>query len=312
MKNGKMSREARSRSARKNDELKFKWKDKYQIINEVPVFLTKLNNFKNQEKELAESQAEKYDISKKIWMPNLDIYQKALAPILKLPKNSLVLELGGGVSYASALILKKGLRLIETDIALKTVLRTKRYLRSRNLAKNAVFLVCDGENIPLENETLDAVFLISAFHHFEKPKKALQEIKRVLKPGGILILVAEPNRWPYQTIFPLTRGLRKVLRRKRKLDSVADDTIRGFSATDFQKLLEAAKLEVEMIAPTLFLTQFYAHFLLFFSRLFRIKLERKEKTEKILNKIDDFLTKIPMIKNYFWHWNVVVRKIKND
>lgn len=286
-----------------------KWESEYQIKNGIPILLAKLDKFKKEEKELAESQAGKYEIQPKKWFPNAEVYEKILQPILELPKNSLVLELGGGVSYVSVLILRKDLRLVETDIALKTVLQTKRYLQHQNLGKNAIFLVCDAEKIPFAAKTFDAVFLISTFHHFPEPVIALQEIRRVVKPGGLVIFVAEPNRWPYCTIYPLTKLLRHWLRKRvpRKFDSPADEQTRGYLKKDLIHFFESAELEVKAIAPTLFLVQFYAHFLLFLNRLFRINLRRKEGAEKFLHQIDLLLAKIPFLNNFFWHWSIVAR-----
>lgn len=45
-----------------------------------------------------------------------------------------------------------------------------------------------AEAIPLKDETVDLVFMSQVFHHFAEPGKALQEIRRVLKPGGYLAI----------------------------------------------------------------------------------------------------------------------------
>ncbi|MBS0418978.1 MAG: class I SAM-dependent methyltransferase [Proteobacteria bacterium] len=46
-------------------------------------------------------------------------------------------------------------------------------------------------NLGLANESLDVVFLASAFHHAANPLRLLSEADRVLKPGGHLILSGE-------------------------------------------------------------------------------------------------------------------------
>lgn len=45
------------------------------------------------------------------------------------------------------------------------------------------------EKLPWSGNTFDFVTLTGVFHHFYKPQKALQEIHRVLKTGGRLILI---------------------------------------------------------------------------------------------------------------------------
>jgi ubiquinone/menaquinone biosynthesis C-methylase UbiE len=45
-----------------------------------------------------------------------------------------------------------------------------------------------AENIPLENQAVDLVFMSQVFHHLSEPQKALQEINRVLSSEGYLAI----------------------------------------------------------------------------------------------------------------------------
>jgi demethylmenaquinone methyltransferase/2-methoxy-6-polyprenyl-1,4-benzoquinol methylase len=56
------------------------------------------------------------------------------------------------------------------------------------------FVEGEAENIPLPDEHFDKVIASASFHHFSDQDKALGEMKRVLKPGGkIIILEIDPN-----------------------------------------------------------------------------------------------------------------------
>ena len=46
----------------------------------------------------------------------------------------------------------------------------------------------DAENIPLEDHTVDLVFMSQVFHHLAHPEKSVQEIRRVLAPTGYLAI----------------------------------------------------------------------------------------------------------------------------
>ena len=48
------------------------------------------------------------------------------------------------------------------------------------------FSVADVTSLPFENERFDAVIIANALHIMPDPDKALQELNRVLKTGGIL------------------------------------------------------------------------------------------------------------------------------
>ena len=62
-----------------------------------------------------------------------------------------------------------------------------------NVPKNKVVLVLgDFYNLRLPNSSLDFLILVQAFHHADHPEKLLDEMKRVLKPNGIIIITGEP------------------------------------------------------------------------------------------------------------------------
>lgn len=45
-------------------------------------------------------------------------------------------------------------------------------------------IIGDAHNLPLKNDSVSAILSISVFEHLHDPKKAAEEIYRVLKPGG--------------------------------------------------------------------------------------------------------------------------------
>ncbi|MGL1862851.1 MAG: class I SAM-dependent methyltransferase [Pseudodesulfovibrio sp.] len=45
--------------------------------------------------------------------------------------------------------------------------------------------------LKLADDSIDFVFMAQAFHHAEDPMRLLAEIKRVLKPGGVVVIVGE-------------------------------------------------------------------------------------------------------------------------
>ena len=53
----------------------------------------------------------------------------------------------------------------------------------------------DGENIPLEDESVDVILFLEVLEHVTSPEKLLPEIRRVLKPQG-LIIFSVPFIWP--------------------------------------------------------------------------------------------------------------------
>ena len=65
-------------------------------------------------------------------------------------------------------------------------------LDNYNAPKEKVELVYGSfYDIKLEDNSLDFVFLSAAFHHAAEPLKLLDEIDRVLKPGGVVLILGE-------------------------------------------------------------------------------------------------------------------------
>lgn len=54
------------------------------------------------------------------------------------------------------------------------------------------FRACDPHTLPAEDDSFDFVFTWSAFEHVEDPVAVFREIRRILRPGGILML----QIWP--------------------------------------------------------------------------------------------------------------------
>jgi glycosyltransferase involved in cell wall biosynthesis/precorrin-6B methylase 2 len=66
----------------------------------------------------------------------------------------------------------------------------------RNKVQNAVFIEAPLEKIPLENSSVDKIFLVDVIEHLRAPGHAIKELRRVLRPGGKLAVIT-PNYASY-------------------------------------------------------------------------------------------------------------------
>ncbi|MDN5726996.1 MAG: class I SAM-dependent methyltransferase, partial [Propionibacteriales bacterium] len=55
--------------------------------------------------------------------------------------------------------------------------------------------VADAETLPYEDDTFDLVVGHAVIHHIPDVEKAFREIRRVLKPGGRVVICGEPTKW---------------------------------------------------------------------------------------------------------------------
>jgi ubiquinone/menaquinone biosynthesis C-methylase UbiE len=62
-------------------------------------------------------------------------------------------------------------------------------------------LICGrAEQLPFPDATFDLIFCVNALHHFEDPYAFTNQVTRVLRPGGLLVVVGQVpqdrrNRW---------------------------------------------------------------------------------------------------------------------
>lgn len=63
-------------------------------------------------------------------------------------------------------------------------------LQTGNWNVDEIDIVCDITNIPVDENEYDAVLCTEVFEHIVSPVDALEEFRRILKPGGELILTA--------------------------------------------------------------------------------------------------------------------------
>src|SRR5574340_440224 len=73
----------------------------------------------------------------------------------------------------------------------KKMLREAKQMAGRN--KRIKLLKGSAEAIPLKDKSVDLIFISLAFHHFNKMDKAMKEIKRILRPQG-LVAVRQPTK----------------------------------------------------------------------------------------------------------------------
>jgi len=115
-------------------------------------------------------------------------YREVLADIDEtrvVSTRAVMLDIGCGYGYFMQLCLKKGYDSIGLDIS--------RWALSRALEKSVKTILCDASsNLPLQSSSIDIVTMLDVIEHLDKPQLTLTEIRRVLKPKGVLF-ISTPN-----------------------------------------------------------------------------------------------------------------------
>ena len=91
-------------------------------------------------------------------------------------------------------------RIVGLDISEGMLEVGKQKISKANLSKTIDMVVGDSENIPFEDNTFDAITVSFGVRNFEDLDKGLQEICRVLKPGGkfVVLETSNPTKFPFK------------------------------------------------------------------------------------------------------------------
>lgn len=127
------------------------------------------------------------------WMPRLMEFDKHAG--------KQVLEIGSGLGTDLAQFAKGGAHVTDLDLSAGHLAHAKRNFELRGL--EGTFVHGDGERLPFPDNNFDVVYSNGVIHHTPNTKTAIEEIYRVLKPGGktIIMVYAENSLHYWRNLF---------------------------------------------------------------------------------------------------------------
>ena len=110
--------------------------------------------------------------------------------------------------------------------------------KAKNL-EGVNWVVGDCENLPFDENSFDVVICSNSFHHYPNPQAFFNSAKKVLKPGGRLILqdytASKPMLWLMNhTEMPLA-------------NLVGHGDVKAYSLDEIRVLCKKAELKVEKL-----------------------------------------------------------------
>lgn len=98
-----------------------------------------------------------------------------------------IADLGAGEGIFSQLLARRGMRVIAVDNSEKMVEHGSAQARESGLF-NLIYRLGDLESLPVETASVDAAVLSQALHHAQHPERAVAEARRIVKPGGRIVI----------------------------------------------------------------------------------------------------------------------------
>ena len=110
---------------------------------------------------------------------------KRLTDLLKLPARGFMLDAGGGTGRVSSRLQSMIDEIVVCDLSLSMLRQAKNKGRLLTVQTHV-------EKLPFPNESFERILVVDALHHFCNQRESIQELLRVLKTGGCLV-IEEPN-----------------------------------------------------------------------------------------------------------------------
>jgi ubiquinone/menaquinone biosynthesis C-methylase UbiE len=123
-----------------------------------------------------------------------------------LPLGGRVLEIAPGPGYLSVALAKLGpFKITGLDISQSFVQMASQHAKREGVV--ARFIHGSASDIPLEDGLFDLIVCRAAFKNFSEPLRALNEMHRVLKPGGRAIIIDLRKDASWEEIVAYVDGL---------------------------------------------------------------------------------------------------------
>lgn len=94
-------------------------------------------------------------------------------------------------------------KIIGVDIAEQMLAIGRKKIAAKGLSHKIELLRADSENLPFSDSQFDGVMVAFGVRNFEDLHKGLQEMHRVLKPGGMLLILefSKPRVFPVKQLY---------------------------------------------------------------------------------------------------------------
>ncbi|MCM8787685.1 MAG: class I SAM-dependent methyltransferase [Candidatus Omnitrophica bacterium] len=156
-----------------------------------------------------------------------------------IPKCNYLLDIGGGDGFAAKYYFKKAKSVYVIDKDKKAIQRGKKQ------NTKIVFRCALAEKMPFKNKFFDVVVITDAFEHVNDEKKTIEEIYRVLKKRGTMVM-SVPHKglfsfidpFNFKFMFPWLYKLIKGKKEYEKVIKIEPNWHRHYSLKDLKRLFK--------------------------------------------------------------------------
>ena len=176
--------------------------------------------------------------------------RRAINIISKSYKSPCILDVATGTGdLALAAMRLKPERITGIDISENMLEIGKKKIEMRGLSEKIELLHADSEKIPFGDDVFDVAMVAFGVRNFADPLKGLSEMYRVVRPGGLIMVLefSKPLRFPFRNIYSfyfrnILPFFGKLFSKDKNAYNYLPDSVMKFPDNEeFLKLLQLAR-----------------------------------------------------------------------
>lgn len=181
---------------------------------------------KEQVTQMFDTISKEYDGLNRVISFGIDIkWRNKVVDIVAATNPQKVLDIATGTGdLAINLVKTKASKIIGLDISSGMLEIGRKKVSAKKLDNTIEMVLGDGEKIPFEDNSFDAITVAFGVRNFENLEQGLTEILRVLKPGGTFVVLetSVPTKTPFKQGYNLyTNNIMPLIGRIFSKDKVA-------------------------------------------------------------------------------------------
>lgn len=162
---------------------------------------------KDQVEEMFDDISSRYDLLNHLFSFNIDkVWRRKAIRLLGRCEPLTILDIATGTAdFALAAVRLNPQKITGIDLSEGMLKKGRRKIERKGLADLIELLKADSEALPFRDNSFDASIVGFGVRNFENTGKALEEIYRVLKPGGVFIVLefSQPRNAAFKFLYSL-------------------------------------------------------------------------------------------------------------
>lgn len=183
-------------------------------------------NKKKQVEQMFDTISTNYDGLNRVISFGIDVkWRKKVVNLVAETNPDSVLDIATGTGDLAINLVRTGAtKIVGLDLSDGMLAVGRKKISEKGLSEQIEMIQGDSEALPFEDNSFDAITVAFGVRNFEDLEKGLSEIQRVLKPGGIFVILetSVPTKFPYKQGYHFyTKNLLPIIGKLFSKDKVA-------------------------------------------------------------------------------------------